>query len=125
MAFLIASADLKASGKLDATPDPHLVFAIPSADLKDATAVGSIDATAAMVFASVAADLAAKGKLDATPDPHLVFTIPTADLIAKGKLDATPDPHMIFTAPTADLSNATPPAAPRVLYIRRLAGVHY
>ena len=117
MAFLIASADLLAGGKLDATPD--MSFAVPSADL--VFQPSDILATPDMVFASVTVDLEAKGKLDGTPDT--VFTMPTAALSSTNEINATPD--MIFGVPLANLINSTPAGAPTVLYVRRPSGIHY
>lgn len=117
MAFLVASADLIAGGKLDSTPD--MVFAIPSADLT--SQVSNILATPDMVFAMAIADLMAEGKLDGTPD--LVFAVPAAALSSINEIDASPD--LTFGIPLANLVNSTAEPAPRVLYVNRLVGVSY
>jgi len=114
LAFAVATADLEARGKLDATPD--LVLSA-TADLK---ASGKLDATPDLIFSIPTADLNALGKLDATPD--MAFSI-TADLTARGKLDATAAAS--FAVPNADLriscDQLLPPDA--ILVQTNLSGV--
>jgi len=63
MAFS-AAANLDGDGKLDATPDPHLVFSA-AADLK--AAGGALNASPSLVFAAATVNLEGLGKLDASP----------------------------------------------------------
>lgn len=87
-----AAVDLKAVGKLDATPTPHLVFSA-TADLK--AAGGAISASPALIFAAAVANLDALGKLDASPS--IVFAAASAFLRVACDQELPPDAILVQT----------------------------